>query len=198
MLLDWYVPHLTGAAATPGMRDEFDAIWSEIIGRLAHAEQGWVLLDYHSPNLIWRGEREGLARVGMIDFQDLMTGPSAYDVASLCQDARVTVPPDLEAELRGRYVERRRKAAPDFDVAAFGEAYAKSQAGSGVVLPRRGKALVSVRERDKPGAVEMARKLLDRGKDIGVGDRVARQQECAPAGVLELGAQTGPGFEVSQ
>jgi tRNA threonylcarbamoyl adenosine modification protein YjeE len=124
MLLDWYVPHLTGAPATPAMLEEFDVIWSEIIDRLAAMEQGWVLLDYHSPNLIWLADREGLARVGMIDFQDLMTGPSAYDVASLCQDARVTVPLEFETELRGRYVERRRKAAPDFDAAAFDEAYA--------------------------------------------------------------------------
>ena len=35
----------------------------------------------------------------------------------------------------------------------FGEAYAKAQAASGVTLPRSGAALISVRERDKPGAV---------------------------------------------
>src|SRR4029453_4174496 len=41
----------------------------------------------------------------------------------------------------------------------FGEAYAKAQAASGVTLPRRGVALLSVRERDKAGAVILARKL---------------------------------------
>ncbi len=45
----------------------------------------------------------------------------------------------------------------------FGEAYAKAQSASGVKLPRAGVALISVRERDKDGAVELARKLLDRG-----------------------------------
>jgi carbamoyl-phosphate synthase large subunit len=48
----------------------------------------------------------------------------------------------------------------------FGEAYAKAQAASSVVLPRSGTAFISVRERDKPGAVEVARKLLARGFDI--------------------------------
>ncbi len=48
----------------------------------------------------------------------------------------------------------------------FGEAYAKSQAASGVVLPRKGLALISVRERDKPGAVVLARKLIGYGFDI--------------------------------
>jgi carbamoyl-phosphate synthase large subunit len=48
----------------------------------------------------------------------------------------------------------------------FGEAYAKSQAASGDVLPRKGRALVSVRERDKPGAVDLARRLIKRGFEL--------------------------------
>ncbi len=49
---------------------------------------------------------------------------------------------------------------------SFGEAYAKAQAASGVVLPTRGVCLISVRERDKPGAVELARLLIARGFEI--------------------------------
>jgi len=49
---------------------------------------------------------------------------------------------------------------------SFGEAYAKAQAASSVVLPRSGTAFISVRERDKPGAVELARKLVARGFDL--------------------------------
>ncbi len=45
----------------------------------------------------------------------------------------------------------------------FGEAYAKSQAASGVVLPRAGVCLISVRERDKPGAVQLAQRLAAKG-----------------------------------
>jgi aminoglycoside/choline kinase family phosphotransferase len=124
MFLDWYVPRLTGAPVGTEARAEYGDIWREIIARLADKERGWVLLDYHSPNLLWLAGREGLARLGIIDFQDLMVGPSAFDVASLCQDARATVPPALEAELRGHYVARRQAADPDFDPAAFDEAYA--------------------------------------------------------------------------
>jgi carbamoyl-phosphate synthase large subunit len=49
---------------------------------------------------------------------------------------------------------------------SFGEAYAKAQAASGVVLPTRGVCLISVRERDKPGAVGLARLLIARGFEI--------------------------------
>src|SRR6185295_15185445 len=50
--------------------------------------------------------------------------------------------------------------------ATFGEAYAKAQAASGVTLPTRGVCLISVRDRDKPGAIELARLLLPRGFEI--------------------------------
>jgi carbamoyl-phosphate synthase large subunit len=45
----------------------------------------------------------------------------------------------------------------------FGEAYAKAQSASGVVLPRSGVALISVRERDKAGAVQLAKRLIAHG-----------------------------------
>jgi len=60
----------------------------------------------------------------------------------------------------------------------FGEAYAKAQLASGVVLPRQGVALISVRERDKSGAVELAKLLIEMGFDIvathGTAEALAR------------------------
>jgi carbamoyl-phosphate synthase large subunit len=56
----------------------------------------------------------------------------------------------------------------------FGEAYAKSQAASGEALPRKGRALVSVRERDKPGAVDLARGLIKRGFELVATDGTAK------------------------
>jgi carbamoyl-phosphate synthase large subunit len=49
---------------------------------------------------------------------------------------------------------------------SFGEAYAKAQLASGVTLPRQGAALISVRERDKEGAIELGRILSDMGFDL--------------------------------
>ena len=49
---------------------------------------------------------------------------------------------------------------------SFGEAYAKAQTASGVTLPTRGVCLISVRERDKPGAVKLAKLLIERGFEI--------------------------------
>ena len=49
---------------------------------------------------------------------------------------------------------------------SFGEAYAKAQAASGVTLPRSGLCFLSVRERDKVGVVDVARRLVDRGFEL--------------------------------
>jgi tRNA threonylcarbamoyl adenosine modification protein YjeE len=82
-----------------------------------------VLRDYHSPNLIWIPEREGVARVGIIDFQDALIGHPAYDLVSLLQDARLDVDEKLEAELYDHYVARARKDDPAFDEVSFAFAY---------------------------------------------------------------------------
>src|SRR5579863_5142835 len=48
----------------------------------------------------------------------------------------------------------------------FGEAYAKAQSASGVTLPRKGVCFISVRDRGKPGAVELAKNLIERGFEL--------------------------------
>src|SRR6201982_1137876 len=56
----------------------------------------------------------------------------------------------------------------------FGEAYAKAQTASGVTLPRNGVCFISVRDRDKAGAVGLARKLIERGFEVLATDGTAR------------------------
>ena len=57
---------------------------------------------------------------------------------------------------------------------SFAEAYAKAQLASGVNLPRNGRALLSVRDRDKPGCLKLANVLIERGFDIVATDGTAR------------------------
>lgn len=123
LLLEWYVPHVKGRPATDAEAEAFEAHWRALFDRLEQAEQSLVLRDFHSPNLIWRGECAGFGRLGLIDIQDAVIGPAAYDVASLALDARVTIGPDLEKAIVDAYCEAR-EAAGDFDRARFAEAYA--------------------------------------------------------------------------
>ncbi|MGE0503290.1 MAG: tRNA (adenosine(37)-N6)-threonylcarbamoyltransferase complex ATPase subunit type 1 TsaE [Rhizobiaceae bacterium] len=123
LLLDWYVPHATGAPPADFLRRRYEDAWTAALDRVAGAETTLMLRDVHSPNLIWRGERTGHDRIGLIDFQDALIGPAAYDVASLALDARVTMAAEVEADVAAAYVAARR-AAGDFDEDGFRAAYA--------------------------------------------------------------------------
>ena len=122
LLLDWYLPR-AGQLAGEQVRREFVRLWRAALDPAVNAPATWVLRDYHSPNLLWLPDRESVARIGLLDFQDALTGPAAYDVASLLQDARVDVPEELEVALLSRYA-RARLYDQRFDAAAFAQLYA--------------------------------------------------------------------------
>ena len=123
LLLDWYMPRL-GMKVTETTRTVFVELWREALQPLIGTFPTWVLRDYHSPNLLWLPQRHDIQRIGLLDFQDAMIGPAAYDLASLLQDARVDVPQLLEVTLLSRYARGRRAADPGFDPAAFTKTYA--------------------------------------------------------------------------
>lgn len=123
LLPDWYLPMMQAPLA-PGKRDVYVALWREALAPVLALPPTWVMRDYHSPNLLWLPGRDGVARVGLLDFQDAMLGPAAYDLASLAQDARVDVPEKMEIALLSRYTRVRRAADPAFDAPNFAQAYA--------------------------------------------------------------------------
>lgn len=123
LFLDWYLPHHAKSAVSARLRAQFVELWHQALLPLDAHPRVLVLRDYHSPNLIWRALETGLSRVGLLDFQDAVAGSAAYDVASLAQDARVSVPEALELALLSRYVDARTRE-PDFDREGFLYAYA--------------------------------------------------------------------------
>jgi len=123
LLVDWYLPHVSGRPVDETARAAYGVAWTAVFDRLENAEKTLVLRDYHSPNLIWRAGRQGRDRIGLIDFQDAVIGPAAYDVASLAMDARVDIPPELERRVVDAYCTAR-AAQGGFDRAAFDIAYA--------------------------------------------------------------------------
>jgi hypothetical protein len=123
LMLEWYLPD-RGVTPDEDLRSEFLTMWRGILQEPAAAAKTWVLRDFHSPNLIWLGERAGIKRVGIIDFQDAVLGPAAYDVVSLLQDARIDVPEMTELTLFSRYVRKRREVDANFDAAGFATLYA--------------------------------------------------------------------------
>jgi tRNA threonylcarbamoyl adenosine modification protein YjeE len=124
LIIDWLWPALHGQDAPPGLAEEFAALWRPQLAAAEKADLGWVLRDFHSPNLMWLPEREGVRRVGILDFQDALRGPLAYDLVSLLQDARLDIPEALERELLARYCAARGVQNKNFSGDRFASLYA--------------------------------------------------------------------------
>ncbi|MGH6867164.1 MAG: tRNA (adenosine(37)-N6)-threonylcarbamoyltransferase complex ATPase subunit type 1 TsaE [Methyloceanibacter sp.] len=124
LLIGWFWPALHGRETPAALREEFEALWRPILKEASQADPGWVLRDYHSPNLMWLPDREGIQRVGILDFQDALNGPLAYDLVSLLQDARLDVPEALEREQLARYCAARNRGNERFSSDDFRALYA--------------------------------------------------------------------------
>ncbi|GAA6188601.1 phosphotransferase [Litorivita sp. NS0012-18] len=73
--------------------------------------------DYHAENVLWLPERDGVAKVGLLDFQDALAGHPAYDLVSMLQDARRDVPDLIERQMIARYVATSGREAAGFEAA---------------------------------------------------------------------------------
>ena len=69
LLLDWYLPSISGATDRRCAQRLRRAVARRARPAL-EAPPTWVLRDYHSPNLLWLPDREDVARIGVLDFQD--------------------------------------------------------------------------------------------------------------------------------
>jgi aminoglycoside/choline kinase family phosphotransferase len=110
---DWYLPAV-GLTEAPG----YDAAWAPLWQHVLAGPPVLTLRDYHADNLMII-DRPGLKGLGLLDYQDALAGHPAYDLASLLQDIRREVSPELEAAMLDRYV----AARPGIDEAAFRTAY---------------------------------------------------------------------------
>ena len=102
LFTDWYCPALRLSVDVDGYR----AAWRDTLEPIAKDGLGpvTVLRDYHAENVMLVSGREGVRHFGLLDFQDAMTGHPAYDLASVLEDARRDVSPEIERAMIDRYM----------------------------------------------------------------------------------------------
>jgi aminoglycoside/choline kinase family phosphotransferase len=91
---EWGLEALHGALSAPD-RDALDACFDRICDRILALPQGFVHRDYQSRNLMWAPRVES-AQLTIIDFQDALLGPQAYDLVALLNDSYVVLSPELQ------------------------------------------------------------------------------------------------------
>ena len=124
LLTDWFWPALNGRPTPEEVRKAYVELWQPLLKQAAGLDNTLILRDYHSPNLMWLPERASLQEVGILDFQDALLGPAAYDLVSLLQDARLDVPEALEARQFARYCAARSASDQQFSSDQFSVLYA--------------------------------------------------------------------------
>jgi len=102
LFIDWYCPAVGAEVDVEG----YESAWRQVLERVANDDLGQVtvLRDYHAENIMLVEGREGIAHFGLLDFQDALAGHPAYDLASVLEDARRDVPPEIERAMIDRYV----------------------------------------------------------------------------------------------
>jgi N-acetylmuramate 1-kinase len=102
LFTEWYCP----AVAVDVDGAAYEAAWREVLEPVADDALGpvTVLRDFHAENVMLVDGLEGVARFGLLDFQDAVAGHPAYDLASVLEDARRDVPAAIERAMIDRYV----------------------------------------------------------------------------------------------
>jgi len=118
LLTEWFFPAALGRPAEDSETEAYRMLWRQTLQMLSSDSPVFVHRDYHAQNLLWRGGRRGLARVGVIDFQDALAGSPAYDLVSLLEDARRDVSPELAQAMTARYLSACRIDPERFRVSA--------------------------------------------------------------------------------
>jgi aminoglycoside/choline kinase family phosphotransferase len=101
-LLDVYLDEVA-APVDDAARAAFRLAWTEALTTAQLGAPVFLYRDYHAENLLLLPGETGLARLGLLDFQDAFVGPAAYDVVSLIQDARRDVSPAVAAAVVDNY-----------------------------------------------------------------------------------------------
>lgn len=88
------------------IRERFEARFMDILSQSVKGDPVLLLRDYHAENLLWLPQRDGVARVGLLDFQDAVLGHPAYDLVSLLQDVRRDVSVAVEQTMLAHYIKQ--------------------------------------------------------------------------------------------
>lgn len=113
LFADWYLPAVLGAEAEKHRARLID-IWRGLLASMPFLPPVLVLRDYHADNLMWLPQREDVAQVGLLDFQDAVTGSPAYDLVSCLEDARRDLQPETVQVVLNHYLQQMAWDRSDF------------------------------------------------------------------------------------
>jgi aminoglycoside/choline kinase family phosphotransferase len=116
LFVEWTPKFLSKDAIASTDLAAWEAIRDDLIGEILTQPRAFTLRDYHAENILWLPERNGIARVGLLDFQDAVYGYRAWDFAMLLHDARRDVTPAAHSAAIHAYLDASGATESDFAV----------------------------------------------------------------------------------
>lgn len=92
LFVEW-LPQAADVRIDDAARARWEKVRDGLIVKVLGFPRAFTIRDYHAENLLWLPHREGLKRVGLLDFQDALRGWRAWDFSMLLHDARRDVSP---------------------------------------------------------------------------------------------------------
>ena len=103
LFVEW-VPKAENVRIDDGARARWEKVRDGLIVKALGFPRAFTIRDYHAENLLWLPERQGLQRIGLLDFQDAVRGWRAWDFSMLLHDARRDVSPAAHAAAISAYL----------------------------------------------------------------------------------------------
>lgn len=100
---EWFIERHLGQRFSQAQVDVWEKTQHFLCNVCLEQPQVWVHRDYHSRNLMITEKRNP----GIIDFQDLLAGPIAYDLASIFKDCYIEWPRQQQLTWLREYVDMR-------------------------------------------------------------------------------------------
>jgi N-acetylmuramate 1-kinase len=114
LFVEWTPKFLGSSSVGAAEMAQWSAIRDDLIDEILTQPRAFTLRDYHAENVLWLPQRDGIARVGLLDFQDAVHGYRAWDFAMLLHDARRDVSPAAHSAAVRAYLDGTGASEADF------------------------------------------------------------------------------------
>jgi len=115
LFIDWFWPMAKTCSISTSALKTYREAWTNVLTATNAKKNVLVLRDFHVDNLMWIKGCRGLKRVGVLDFQDALSGSPIYDLVSLLEDVRRDVPADLVCDLKDYFFASQKLKSEEFE-----------------------------------------------------------------------------------
>jgi aminoglycoside/choline kinase family phosphotransferase len=114
LFVEW-LPRAADVRIDDAARARWERVRDALIVKALGFPRAFTIRDYHAENLLWLPEREGLKRVGLLDFQDAVRGWRGWDFSMLLHDARRDVSVAAHAAAVRTYLDEMGASEAEFE-----------------------------------------------------------------------------------